>query len=424
MYRVLGCLTNEHDYRLVLVAIAICVVTTWTAWRLYAISLKTPDLSRLGWLLQTGVAAGSGIWATHFIAMLAFKSSLTTSYDPALTLLSLVIAILVTSVGFFVAEMVGRTWGVVAGGTIIGLGIAAMHYSGMGAMAVLGTIEWDPVLVTFSVALGVIFATLALWSFMRTRSAWLAALLLTLGICTLHFTAMGAAMLQFDPTVAVSPVQIDNTLMATAIAAVTILVLLSGLTASLVDYQTRKENQAKLLKLRHVADHDHLTGLPNRGFIERVLETAIRRPESRSTGFALLFIDLDHFKEINDTLGHPAGDQVLRLAAHRLREAVSDRAIVGRAGGDEFIVLQTEVTLLPSVGGLASAIAAAFKPPFEMVDGSLAYLGVSIGVSIFPKDGEDSDSMIKSADLAMYRAKRLSRGAALAGARALVAPRL
>ena len=94
MYRVLDCIRYEHDYRLILVAIAICAVTAWTAWYLYEMSSKASGLSRAAWILQTGVAAGSGIWATHFIAMLAFKSALPTTYDSRLTLASLLIAIL------------------------------------------------------------------------------------------------------------------------------------------------------------------------------------------------------------------------------------------------------------------------------------------------------------------------------------------
>src|SRR6185312_14201898 len=98
MYRVIDCIRYEHDYRLVLLAVAICAVTSWTTWYLYKMSASSRGLSRWAWILQTAVAAGSGIWATHFIAMLAFKSAIPTTYDSLLTLTSLLLAILLTGV--------------------------------------------------------------------------------------------------------------------------------------------------------------------------------------------------------------------------------------------------------------------------------------------------------------------------------------
>ena len=124
MYRVLDCIRYEHDYRLVLVAIAICAVTTWTAWYLYAMSSRSHGLSRSAWILQTAVAAGSGIWATHFIAMLAFRSALPTTYDSLLTLASLLIAIFVTGAGFCIADSSLSKWTSIAAGSVIGTGIA------------------------------------------------------------------------------------------------------------------------------------------------------------------------------------------------------------------------------------------------------------------------------------------------------------
>ena len=103
MYRVLDCIRYEHDYRLVLLAVAICAVTSWTTWYLNKMSASSHGLSRWAWVLQTAVAAGSGIWATHFIAMLAFKSAIPMTRS-LLTLTSLLLAILLTGVGFCIAE--------------------------------------------------------------------------------------------------------------------------------------------------------------------------------------------------------------------------------------------------------------------------------------------------------------------------------
>jgi diguanylate cyclase (GGDEF)-like protein len=403
MYRVLDCLRYEHDYRLVLLAVAICAVTSWTAWYLYAMSSKSSGLSRWAWILQTAVATGSGIWATHFIAMLAFRSALPTTYDASLTLTSLLIAICVTGAGFCIAEGHKSKGAWILAGAVVGAGIAMMHYAGMHAMSISGHIRWDASLVSSSVAAGMVFATAAIWCFKSKGSKLLAAGLFTIAVCTLHFTAMGAATVEFDPTVVGSSPQMDNKLLATAIAGVTLLVLLSGLTAALINHDTTRE-------LRRIADHDHLTGLPNRGFISRMIEGSIT---SGKPAFALFFVDLDRFKGINDQHGHVAGDHVLRQVAERLRNAVCGTAIVARVGGDEFIIMQAAAELA-SARNLAKAILTSFEQPFELPGERVETLGVSVGVAFYPRDGHDGESLLKAADAALYQVKRTGGGAVLA----------
>jgi diguanylate cyclase len=358
VYRVLDCLRYEHDYPLVLVAVAICAITAWTAWYLYATSSRSPGFRRVAWIMQTAVVAGSGIW-------------------------------------------------------VIGLGIATMHHSGMSAMSIAGDIQWDPVLVAASVVLGTVFAMAAMWSFKVTQSKLLVAGLLTLAICSLHFTAMGAATVQYDPAVIVETPQLDNTLLAMAVAAVTLMAVLSGLTAALINAQTARETQARIAHLRHLADHDHLTGLPNRGFISRMIDGLIGDSQESGCGFALLFVDLDRFKCVNDGHGHAAGDYVLQQAAARLRTAASESAVVARTGGDEFIIVVQTAAPPSSVKLIASTILSAFEQPFEMRWGGHAKLGVSIGVAFYPQDGGNRESILRAADQALYRAKRTGGGAAM-----------
>jgi diguanylate cyclase (GGDEF)-like protein len=150
----------------------------------------------------------------------------------------------------------------------------------------------------------------------------------------------------------------------------------------------------------------------NRATITHAIERAIAGAKAQSH-FALLFIDLDKFKHINDTLGHAAGDYVLQEAANRLRRVVSDGSILGRLGGDEFIVLQTDFTTFSTASALSDAIRTAFNSPFTLSDGSAAFVGVSIGIACFPDDGHDMGSVLGAADTSLYRAKR-SRGPELA----------
>jgi NO-binding membrane sensor protein with MHYT domain len=208
MYKVLSCLRDQHDYRLVLLAVLICTVATLTAFHIYASARQSQGSKRLGWIFLTGVATGAGIWATHFV----LKTGMATAYDPALTLASLLIAIGVTAAGFLIAVQGNGRWQPVLGGGVIGVGIAAMQFTGMRAFTTTGTVSWDSTIVLASIVLGVVFAAAALVNFHsrpRPWTIWSAAGLLTLAICSLHFTAMGAAVITPDPTI-VYPYLMDN----------------------------------------------------------------------------------------------------------------------------------------------------------------------------------------------------------------------
>jgi diguanylate cyclase (GGDEF)-like protein len=155
---------------------------------------------------------------------------------------------------------------------------------------------------------------------------------------------------------------------------------------------------------RHDALHDYLTGLPNRSFFEQTLHRAIERAGERQERLALLFIDLDHFKRVNDAHGHEVGDAVLRSVAERLQNTLRGGDVVARLGGDEFVVL------LPQVRDGAWQLAAqrarqAMSHPVSHGDLQL-WITLSIGVAVFPDDGRDADTLLRRADTAMYRAKR------------------
>ena len=256
MYKVLACLTDQHDYRLVLLAVIICAVATFTAFHIYANARHSRGTKMLGWIFLTGVATGAGIWATHFVAMLAFKTGLPTAYDPALTLASLLIAIFVTGAGFFIAAQGRGSLLPALGGAVIGLGIGTMHYTGMRAYLTTGTLSWDSSLVLFSLLFGVLFGAAALVGFHargRASAILVGAALLTVAICSLHFTAMGAAIITQDPTITVYPSFMDNTTMALAVAGVTLLVMLAGLAAAVIEKQTVRESVVRLHELADAA---------------------------------------------------------------------------------------------------------------------------------------------------------------------------
>ena len=156
-------------------------------------------------------------------------------------------------------------------------------------------------------------------------------------------------------------------------------------------------------KIRHLAHYDALTDLPNRvSFYER-MEAALSRLR-RSETIAVLSLDLDHFKAVNDTLGHPIGDRLLQAAAERMRSCVRGQDIVARLGGDEFAIVQVPSEKPLDITALASRLIEVVRSPYD-IEGHQVVVGVSVGIAIAPSDGREPDELMKNADLALYRAK-------------------
>jgi diguanylate cyclase (GGDEF)-like protein len=158
----------------------------------------------------------------------------------------------------------------------------------------------------------------------------------------------------------------------------------------------------------HLAYHDALTGLPNRRKLREELDAALKRTERGDT-FSALCIDLDHFKQINDTLGHPTGDRLLKLVAERLRGVARKSDLVARLGGDEFAIIQFLSDLPDGATTLANRIIEELSKPYE-IDGQQLVIGASVGIAIAPDDGEDANALLKNADLALYCAKVDGKG--------------
>jgi diguanylate cyclase (GGDEF)-like protein/PAS domain S-box-containing protein len=171
------------------------------------------------------------------------------------------------------------------------------------------------------------------------------------------------------------------------------------------DITEAKESQQKL---DHLAHHDPLTGLPNRMLFNDRLAHAMQRSEREHQQLALLFIDLDRFKNVNDTLGHHIGDELLKQVAHALTEKVRDGDTLARLGGDEFILLLENIDGQYGATVVADKLMAVFEHPFMIADHEL-FVTCSVGVSLFPGDGEDLNMLIRNADVAMYQSKAHGR---------------
>jgi NO-binding membrane sensor protein with MHYT domain len=223
MYSVLNCLTTEHDLRLVVVAGIICFLASLVAIKLLRRARATAGQTRIIWILTAGLATGSGIWATHFIAMLAYDPGIGIHYNIGLTALSLLAAAAITTLGLAVAIFAPMRRGVPIGGAILGAGVACMHYMGMWAIELLGRITWTHDLIFLSIALGMLLGVVALTIAERRTDAmgtFAAAVFLTLAIVSHHFTAMGAIEIVPDPTRVISTFSFSPTSLAIAIAGV------------------------------------------------------------------------------------------------------------------------------------------------------------------------------------------------------------
>jgi diguanylate cyclase (GGDEF)-like protein/PAS domain S-box-containing protein len=671
MYRVVYCLTTQHDDRLVVLAGLICAIAALSSLKIYSHVLASHGFQRLGLLLLVGVCSGAGIWATHFVAMLAYEPGVPTTYEPIATTTSLFIAVAATTFGFAISSAGTGPWpgvgSAVVGGTVIGAGIGLMHYSGMGALIVPGTLAWDPASVAASLAIGTVLSIAAMITYHRSnlRPPWIAAALLTLAICGLHFTAMGAVTILPDPAIVAPSSRIGDSVMAFAVAGATLLVMLSGVTSiAFMENRTRRAREEELYvqnvrfetalrymsqgfcmfdadkrlavcndryaklyqlppellkvgtshdaiiahrvsngilkgeksaaavaqkisalgrlpadarsnrvdeladgrlicvtrepmagggwvathedisarvlaekhleqtkafldtvieniplpvvvkdphtlafvlvnhayerflgttreniigktiddllppesagrvlkydqetlssgkdliaaefevitpangvrflnttrlvvrnrcgepehlisvleditdrrkseeKILHMARHDALTDLPNRVLLRDRLEHALTGIGRGQCCLAVLMLDLDRFKEINDTLGHPVGDSLLKAVAERLRSCVREGTTIARLGGDEFAVIEHVTDPIVEASALAERVQAALGAAFDLGDHQVV-AGSSIGIAVAPRDGTDADQLLKNADLALYRAKGDGRG--------------
>jgi len=181
----------------------------------------------------------------------------------------------------------------------------------------------------------------------------------------------------------------------------------AGWVTTVEDITDWSEAQAQL---SHMARHDALTNLPNRTLFREQLELALRRT-SRNEQVAVFCLDLDHFKDVNDSLGHPTGDELLKAVAQRLSDCVRESDTVARLGGDEFAIVQVGIESQPSeITSLASRLVEIIGMPYD-IQGQQVVVGTSIGISVAPADGNDPDQLLKNADMALYLAKSDGRGA-------------
>lgn len=524
MSEVLSHLWLHHDFKLVLLATIVCLCGSVTAFRLYSRLRGSRGLVLAAWTLLTGLVAGTGVWSTHILAMLAYDPGAPVGYWPGSTLASLLLSVMFMCAGFTVASGQSASSSQVAGGVLVGFGLAAMHYLGIGGYVVQGHVRWDTALIGLSVALGVLGAMAALMvagRSRRVREQILGGAILSLSITGVHFVAMSAMTITPDAAAPAPPTLVTPLLLLVGASLVAALIIMGGLGAALIEAsatssalkrirrlanaayegivvikdgrindcnaafcelagapihrlrgrtlagdllafagggeapQTEERREGMLRPLdgslevpvevfarlmddgaraetegltvlavrdlrerraaeetiRYLAEHDGLTGLPNRNALQTRLAAVLERVEVSKESLALLCIDFDQFKEANDLHGHHVGDGILVEMSRRLQATLTAPSFAARLGGDEFMVVQVAGGDQPSAAAeLAAHLLEILREPVS-VGGQWVQVGASIGIALFPHDGRTGEALLANADMALFRAKEDGRGA-------------
>ncbi|HEY4210424.1 MAG TPA: EAL domain-containing protein [Steroidobacteraceae bacterium] len=418
-------MTGTYNYWLVLLSVAVAVFVSHTALRLSSRISRVAGPSTRLWVAGGAVAMGSGIWSMHFIGMLALTLPIPLSYNITITLGSLAIAILVSGFSLWIASRPTMGPGrLTFSATVMGLGIAAMHYTGMSAIQIVPMIRYEPSLFVASIGIAIAASFAALWLFIRLRQgrSWQislarlgAAFVMGLAISGMHYTGMAASRFSANSYCTGGAAGLNNLWLATTVG-VLALALLSITTILLVydahlESKTRRHNEQlerANAQLQHVATHDALTGLPNRVLLADRLEQAIAQSERRERRFAVMVMDLDRFKSINDSLGHLAGDDLLKEAGRRLLNRLRRSDTLARLAGDEFVIVLSEIAGVRDAESVASGFLHDIGKPVSL-SGLEVHVSASIGISVYPDDGTDADTLLQHADAAMYHAKKNGR---------------
>nr|WP_253207267.1 EAL domain-containing protein [Verticiella sp. GG226] len=375
------------------------------------------------WLVGSGAAMGVGIWAMHFLGMLAFSLPIPMGYDIGLTAFSLGIAVACSTFAFWVVCRQTLPWGrLMLSALLMGLGIASMHYVGMAAMRMSPAIEYAPVPYVGSYVIAIVASAVALWLLHRLRHdrpserlyRLAAAAVMGLAVCGMHYLGMAAAQFPLGTVCMASNTGLSSGWMATSVTIASLGVLAIASVVAVLDARLESRTSALATSLAtanreliQLALHDTLTKLPNRILLEERLSQALDDAREKPNCFAVIFLDLDGFKAVNDAYGHEVGDALLIEMARRARATLRARDSIARLGGDEFVAL-VQLSHPAEAAEVAQRLIDTLSRPAD-VQGHYLVVTASAGIAVHPSDGTDARTLLKNADAAMYHAKRIGR---------------
>ncbi|MEG5431413.1 putative bifunctional diguanylate cyclase/phosphodiesterase [Enterobacter asburiae] len=384
---------------------------------------KIPLSSRkaaLFWRIAGGVTLGIGIWSMHFIGMLSMQMPMMMSYDLWLTLASLGVAVVAsaTALNIAVAGKKLSPFRLIFATAILSAGVVSMHYIGMAALMLDGSIIWDRRLVGLSVVIAVVASGTALWLAFRLRDKRkgvfidriIAAFVMAAAICAMHYTGMSAA--QFQEMAHTLPGGIGELGLSIWVSVTTLCLLGVMLIISLIDSHRRTSRLTDNLhqlnrQLELQARFDALTGLANRHQMDLRMQDCLRSALLSKKPFAVIFLNVDHFKRVNDTWGHGVGDELLIAVAQRITAWLTREMTLTRLGGDAFILLVPECDD-DRLNALVTALLEDVRRPLSVCGHTLSTT-ISAGVSLYPQDGETLHELKLKADAALHRVKEEGR---------------
>lgn len=404
MQSLFNCVVYQHDPILLVWAVLSLVIGSVVTMRLFTRAQDTNKQIQTLWLILAGMIGGGTIWSTHFVSMLAYKSDIILGYELTLTVSSLIIVICTTMLGFAIAIRKANTLRIVTGGAILGVGISLMHYTGMAAMKIQGGMQWDVASVIVSFVLGTVTGGLSVSITARRLTKYfssLGAVLFVAAVALMHFTGMNGLTLVPAQLDAEAVKLISNATLGAGIVVLMGCLYLTTFITSLIDMKNADETSEHY---KYLALHDQLTGIPNRYGCENHLKDLISAPSQNGTGIAVVGIDLDRFKRVNDVYGHFAGDHLLKTISIHISNTLGEGELIGRFGGDEFLALKTGIRGKDDANEFAERILTAIRQPVLWNDADIS-TRASIGYSLFPWDSLDPIKLMENADLAMYHAK-------------------
>ncbi len=528
MINVISCVIYLHDLRLVALSAVICVLGCFTTSTLLARARAVSHYTSYRWLAFAAAVFGSSVWSLHFVAMLAFMPGHETAFDINLTGLSMVVSSMGVLLAFPVVWSRYPGWlRVSVSGVLLGLSVTGMHYVGVAAMTSVGFMVFDPVYVTASIVVSIVFSMIACLradELITARRRLEVAGWMSLAICGLHFTGMTAISIVPGNVGTAGGTVLGTATLAIAVGAVSVAILVASLTATIIDQHLSqralqdlsrmrllsnlaqevliiyrdgvvleinsagerlfKANASQIVggslldlfakdsisallrrercppnerraeelnfqavdgtlvavelscqaidymgkaatvvalrdltdrkrdeaRIRHLARHDTLTNLPNRYNLLERLEISLDAAQQQMSRVAVVYIDLDRFKQVNDLHGHAAGDALLIQSGKRILGEMEPTDMLARIGGDEFVMVLTSDANPEKVSILAKRVVETLRKPFR-IEGHRIEIGASIGVALFPDDGNNVDALMRAADAAMYRVKQQGRGA-------------
>ncbi|MCA1325126.1 putative bifunctional diguanylate cyclase/phosphodiesterase [Herbaspirillum sp. alder98] len=376
------------------------------------------------WLAIGAFIFGIGLWAALILCVAARRLAQPVLFDSRL--LTLALALCVLSV-FYLMHLSGlrraRAVRLLAGGLLIGVALNVALHLIFRSMQLAPPVVFQPALLVLAIVMMQLTSVFAVALFSSTNNRRVSAgslhsqqarrvlAALLVGVALVASTSAALRALQVDPSAAsralsgLAREKLVNGIVFGAFVAMALALVVSGAQRNTVLKRIVGRTNDKLL---HFATHDVLTGLPNRALLTERIEHAAQVARRNGRIFAVLFMDLDGFKGINDSLGHAAGDCLLVAVAQRIRRCIRGEDMVARIGGDEFVVVMGNLASPEVVEQLCENILAALREDVD-VDGTLLRVTSSIGIAVYPNSGESADALMQSADAAMYEAKQSGR---------------